>query len=538
MDRFNVGRAGDHLITPFQCDLCHFRKIYGRNDVATMATDQEVMGAIRRANLDALWSREPLTVRANLAEAVRMEKYADRVGMPSITPVMGPFPLRDDFGIKGALALLDRPLDPGVYEEFVQWDTFRRSRSVVTSILQAGVTGLSDVIGAYKRNRVRISDVATHSLWYSRFANGVHKSVRQIRKQDKEVTIEALHAVHLIFERKWKKGLPLLARKKVAEMGSWFVAGFYTALRREEMLLVEYAETAQEVRHLAWEVDLYFAWVISGRTKGNQVSGNKFKAPCLGTAGGTGLQSGKWVTRLLGIIKSQRRQQGGHLFMRNMSIPKLMEYQDDLYRLLEKVQATTKYIEESVDVRDAYGIFLYRGVMAHARNMGLHKDFISAINRWRTEMNSGDPSLDLPDTYASLEASLPLLLKYSQDIWTNLVLQSREAMSITGGYGGNSRDSKRLYISDTAEAFSIYIWLFCFSEVFWSVWAIPRDVEERELLHSSISRRLGIWGHVFDHESLWLDVGLTWLAQFDGREFYSRGMVGTEKPTKIFESTI
>jgi hypothetical protein len=29
-DRFRVGRDGDHLLCPFQCDLCHFQNIQRR----------------------------------------------------------------------------------------------------------------------------------------------------------------------------------------------------------------------------------------------------------------------------------------------------------------------------------------------------------------------------------------------------------------------------------------------------------------------------------------------------------------------------
>jgi hypothetical protein len=81
---------------------------------------------------------------------------------------MGPFPLSDDFGMKVAMIVLDRSLDPGKYAEYVQWETFRRARSMVTNISQAGASGLTDVIGAYERNRTWISRVPTHSFWFSR----------------------------------------------------------------------------------------------------------------------------------------------------------------------------------------------------------------------------------------------------------------------------------------------------------------------------------------------------------------------------------
>ena len=72
--RFMEARAGDHLVTQFQCEVCHFRNIMGRDPMVDISDgDGELMSDFRRALLDAFWSREPTTVRANLIEAVRGE---------------------------------------------------------------------------------------------------------------------------------------------------------------------------------------------------------------------------------------------------------------------------------------------------------------------------------------------------------------------------------------------------------------------------------------------------------------------------------
>jgi hypothetical protein len=78
-----------------------------------------------------------------------MKKVADRLEMPSITPPMGPFPLRDECGMQAAMILLDRLLDPGRYTNHVQFGTFWKVRLTITNIIQAGVDGLGDSVGAY-----------------------------------------------------------------------------------------------------------------------------------------------------------------------------------------------------------------------------------------------------------------------------------------------------------------------------------------------------------------------------------------------------
>ena len=55
MERFQKGRNGDHLMTSFQCDICHFRNMKNRDYIAGRVDDQKLMVCIRRANLDAFF---------------------------------------------------------------------------------------------------------------------------------------------------------------------------------------------------------------------------------------------------------------------------------------------------------------------------------------------------------------------------------------------------------------------------------------------------------------------------------------------------
>jgi hypothetical protein len=82
------------------------------------------MEYIRRATLDGFWARETLTVKNNLLELMRVERFADRMGMPLIAPPLGPFPLKDVCGMAVACALLDRSLDPVIHDTLEQSETF------------------------------------------------------------------------------------------------------------------------------------------------------------------------------------------------------------------------------------------------------------------------------------------------------------------------------------------------------------------------------------------------------------------------------
>lgn len=414
--RFGTGRDGDHLMTPFQCDLCHFRNIRFREPIIMNDKDHRLLIFIRRANLDAFWSRETTTVKANMAAAQRMEaRGQDRFGFESVTPPMGPFPLADTCGMKTAVLILDRSLDPGRNAEHVQYDTFRRWRSVTTNVTQAGVAGLGDRVMAYERDRMWVSGVPTHSFWFTRFMEGLHRRVGAIIKRDRAVTVDEIKGVENLLEGEWKlaKGIRS-SQLRAAQLGVLFIVGFCTGLRGEEILQVELAGTVGSLKYLN-NGQGHFRLILSGRTKNNQHDGAKFAVPCVEVTSGTGLMPGKWFKRLVTEIRATGRQRG-RLLQRSLKQPKLAEFEADFFGVLERLQEQGG-VPEDVQVREEFGLkrSMRRGSTAHARNMGLGRDVIEANNRWRTEANSrtGAPQLSMVDLYSELDAVLPMVLKYS-----------------------------------------------------------------------------------------------------------------------------
>jgi hypothetical protein len=347
-----------------------------------------------------------------------MEKLGKRLGIGPMAPPMGPLPLEDVSGMRFAIAILDRSLCPGQNEEYVQWGTFRKTRSTVTNISQAGLEGLSETIGAYERKRMWISKVATHQFWFTRFMGGLHKRVGELKKQDEPLSIDVVKAASHILEREWARAVTPAQRKRVAEMGVWYVAGFCSGLRGEEMILIERAGTVNSLSHLK-DADPWFKLVISGPTKGNQLSGSKFAIPIVGTTQGSNLEPGKWVQRLATILKDEGSK-NGRLFTRRLNPPRLFEFEEDFFRVLEKIQATTDLISSEELVSELYGILRSsrRGVTTHARNMGVAETLLHVFNRWRTEMHAegGVANLDMADTYSKLETLLPLLLTFTRPL--------------------------------------------------------------------------------------------------------------------------
>jgi hypothetical protein len=142
------------------------------------------------------------------------------------------------------------------------------------------------------------------------------------------------------------------------------------------MSLIEEAGTRKSMHNLNSALS-YFSVCINGRTKGQQVSGSKFFVPCVEKTNGTGLEPGLWTQRLIDLRK-EMKMTGGRLLQRNLTPPRLAEFEEDFYTVLEKVQAGTNAISDDVEVREAFGILrsLRKGNAAHALNMDVPEALI------------------------------------------------------------------------------------------------------------------------------------------------------------------
>ena len=198
------------------------------------------------------------------------------------------------------------------------------------------------------------------------------------------------------------------------------MGSFCTGLRGEEMLLIDLFGTRTSVEKTMGDgaSDPHFKFVIIGRTKGVQQDGKAFGIPCVKVTTGTGLRPGVWVKRLIDM-KKVVGETHGKLFVRRLRPAKMMEFEDDFYKVLERVQETTDLISKEMCVRDEYGLSrsLRRGVTAHSKNMRVDKELRDAIHRWGKEANTklGVARLDdMGDMYTTLESITPLILEFSR----------------------------------------------------------------------------------------------------------------------------
>lgn len=172
---FREARDGDHLMCPFVCDECHFWNLRRREVLVGNVCGELTMVCIRRANLDALWSRERSTVAGNLREGVRYLLICDRLGEKDPYPGRGPWPVGDLFGMKMACALLVRTLDPGKNAEQVQFETVCKLWSHLSNFAHTTPRGMGPAFISDDGCVSALTNSTTNSMWFCLFMQGMHQ---------------------------------------------------------------------------------------------------------------------------------------------------------------------------------------------------------------------------------------------------------------------------------------------------------------------------------------------------------------------------
>jgi hypothetical protein len=417
-DRFQYGRNGDHLMLSFQCGLCHFRNMEGRNPVKGNNLDDRVLMLIRRATLDSFWSREPATVKGTLRNGSRLEDIVGQLGLSPAVEPMGPFPIHDSVGMKLAVAMLVRSLDPGKTEQYVQFGTVRTLRSAYSNMYHASkehLGGVSVLTGGSRK--LVTTNCPSNGFWFDRFMVGYYKRVGQLLVQDMAISIEVILAVQDYLEAQWNLTRTDAEKRSVSEMGVIFVICFCLGLRGEEMLMIDIAGCRKHLVETRQHSTPHVLVALWGRFK--QQPGECHHLMPVVDRTASGLRAGEWLVRLLDCLERQGVVNGKLLQGKRGEHVRLGKFADPFYTCLEHVQTTRPdLIDAAVEVREDYGLSrsCRRGVTTHARNVGVHPDVVNANNRWRVEESArggGRPWLTMQDYYTEVKQSLPLLLKFS-----------------------------------------------------------------------------------------------------------------------------
>jgi hypothetical protein len=424
-DRFKAGRVGDHLMTHFQCDLCHFRNVQGWDPSPGSLKDNMILLCIRRVNLDALWSRESSTVYQNWREANKFMTKANKLGLNvgRNLPKMGPFAVKDEVGMFVAINLAMRTLDPGVSDATVQYSTARKFRSFFSNLWSVSAEGAQqDTIAVRDTIKMSITSSPTNKDWFERCLIGMHLRMGDTHHPDLGISIEVMLELMARFERDWRAVSVIpggwVEQSKVIFPALFSIVAFCGALRGEEVPLADL--TGMRTHHYEGARNLkapHTLVALLGRFKTE--SGEKYHLMPLALETCSGLRPGDWVERMLNWY-SLRRVASGPVFRNRWGDrAKAMDFHSAIFaKLLEIQMDLPDLISPNINVLEEYGMArsFRRGSDTQAINRNVSKEDIELNCRWRSIENAKGrtPRLRMMHHYAEVKQALVALLRYSQ----------------------------------------------------------------------------------------------------------------------------
>ena len=222
LNRYRCGRNGDHLMgVPFECDLCSFRNVCGRDPLLGNHRDQFTLTSIRRVQLDVMWAREPHTVATNWARA--KADYAMAMRQLSILPErllpqLGSAVVEDIVGMSEALVMLATSLRTGRNSTHIQWDTMHKTRTWLNNAHEAGREYSYKTVVGLDRAKQYITTGHTSGKWFGWFMKGVRMRMGMIQKQNEALTSALAMVACTVVEACWRSPIGDESREQLEDV--------------------------------------------------------------------------------------------------------------------------------------------------------------------------------------------------------------------------------------------------------------------------------------------------------------------------------
>lgn len=417
--RFKCARLGDNLMCPFQCEICHFRNIQLRDPRIDSIQDKYLLVVMRRAILDSFWARAEGTVLTQKRDVGKILNIAEnKFGLRQILPDMGPYRLRDDWGMQLAVVMLDRSLDVGRNEVTLQFGTTRKLRAAYSNVWNASVHGSSHTVMARDTAKSYVTSNPAYSLWFERFVKGLHNRMGDNNRQDTAITGKLMKAIIRRVEADYHIASTQKARRFVARAGFVYLACYLKSLRGEEICrIITRSFLSLNIESQKCETP-HIVLPMYGRFK-NDGGLTRCYVFRICNVSRTGLDMKKWTDRLMELEKENKSQ-----FLLSSELGKKETggvYQPYLVQILKKVQRETRgLIPSTFDVEDNFGIgrSFRRGSVTEAGNAPnelCSDDDIKRNNRWRSEEKAETKSanLDMIHLYTDTLHSVAAELRFS-----------------------------------------------------------------------------------------------------------------------------
>jgi hypothetical protein len=426
-DDYRVGRNGDHLLTPFECDGCIYKKLRGVAPEHDPQRNELLEACIRQANLDAFWSRATSTVRANRDKTKLALELSEELGLEGPYEHTCYLPAHDHCGYQVAVQMLLASKIPGKHsDEYSQYDTIRKIRTSYSNFARSSAQANAQVL-AYTDDRGRAQRWANDpvsSLWFSRFFAGCKRRMGQDWRPNMAFSTEQILAI--IEKTKQRINAGNITNNQVEKhqwlvFGTFIVVSYVLSLRGPEGLLLDIEGVRKHQRE---EEEDYFIIALRGKIKGEHADRCHLFPSCTVTS--SGLKVKEWVSCLVELKESLGQVTGpaisdmaGKVLTTNhldfLLIVILEELFDEQITLFPMSVRTSKD-----DLGTVYQVFrsLHRASDTRALEQNVSKTDIEIVNRWHgVEQAKGNrPYRQMHQHYAQAELLVAPYVRYTKSM--------------------------------------------------------------------------------------------------------------------------
>jgi hypothetical protein len=387
---FSEARPGDHLFCPFECDYCAFFRLRGALPIEGREDDERLLAYIRRANLDAFWSRRPGTVH-NLASLFSEQiAVGESFGFDMFAPI-GPLPFNYDSGLKAAIGILWRSKRPGLHETNMKYSSVRKARSLHTDLYNASARHLENAM-TWRSEKARFTSTKapTETEWFNRFMTGFKARVGERRKQDAAISIEVMKALQTSLEEDWEEVVvmkDLSLQRRIAEHAAYYLLLYCGSLRGFEGPKANLGYTRKQIvrpGEINSSTVPHIGLALTGRFKArSQHSQTILIHIAYETA--SGLKPGVWTERLFDLLASQGITDGWVFQDADSEQLKMSYFEEDFYDRLGRIyQHQPHLFTEGINITEDFHLArsFRRGATTRATAAGVSSEDIDYINRW------------------------------------------------------------------------------------------------------------------------------------------------------------
>ena len=397
----NEGVAGAHISIPLQCECCWMRNLEGRDP-----TEEDAMyvRCIRRANLDAMAGKASSTIESHRRIVDQVVKLCERINKtPSFEP-RGPMPLSDPVGMGLAVEMLTKSVfAKGRIRDTIQFDTMRGVRSPYSKAYESSPRGVAEGSTFAKgTGRVRPTACPGQSEFMQDFLRGAEYRMGFDSEADHGVRMAAIVRTLELIREDADNCDDEITANDLYKVGAFICLvtaaslrgyeGFYLDLVgvREHLDQGRVGQIPPNITHTSVISEEeatnlpHVAVCLLGNFKGE--GGINYHIINVANETMSGLQPRWWMEKLVSVAENEGRYVGPAFATASGKLASSCDY-DAVFRMyLKKVQATTDFIPDDVNVDVYYSLSRTprKSALTRARRANIGTKHLDAMNRWRT----------------------------------------------------------------------------------------------------------------------------------------------------------